>query len=283
MEKLYKVVELKINKPLFKEIIIAELHNLQYEGFEELIDSVKAYVPASDFDEHALDDVLQRYGEQADMQLLKVATIVPKNWNEEWEQHYFTPIQLGDLVVVKAPFHELTKDYPYTITIAPKMAFGTGHHETTYLVMQQILALQWEGKRVLDFGCGTGILAILAAQLGATHITAIDNDPNAYENTLENLATNQITDVTAVLADHPNIENQTFDVILANINRNTILAQFENLYHVLNEGGFLIVSGILVSDMSMIAQKAKDFSLAFNHYAGKNEWVAMQFSKNVVS
>ncbi|MBM3419570.1 MAG: 50S ribosomal protein L11 methyltransferase [Bacteroidetes bacterium] len=202
------------------------------------------------------------------------------NWNEIWEKS-FNPVIVGEDVVVRAPFHKTNGSYRYEIIIEPKMAFGTGHHETTELMMWLMLKNDFRGKRVTDLGCGTGILAILASLMGASSVTAIDNDPLAVGNCLENLKTNNVNNVDVVPGDAAYLTDrkESFDTILANINRNTLIAEMSTMAGALRTGGVILLSGFYNSDKEVIANSASGAGLKLVQFIEKNSWVAMMFAK----
>ncbi|MGB0929895.1 MAG: 50S ribosomal protein L11 methyltransferase, partial [Chitinophagales bacterium] len=260
------------------EVLIAELSYLGYEGFEENKQEFKAYIEVNDFEESSIQDLLQRYSEQVNIQLLKTEDMEEQNWNELWESN-FAPVMVDDTILIKAPFHQIDQDFTYEIVIEPKMAFGTGHHETTYLVLKRILDIDFQDKSVLDFGCGTGILGMMASLLGAKSILAIDNDPWSYQNTLENSQVNQISNITAVLGDQKDIIDKHFDVIIANINVPVLLSTLNIISNALKDNSLVVLSGILHTDIERIEERAKECNLQLLDTSRRNDWVAMAFKK----
>src|SRR6478735_357871 len=192
-----------------QDLLIAALGEIGFDTFEELDLGFKAYIPVDDFDQRVLNEALEPYRNMFTFSY-EVTLIPQKNWNEVWESN-FEPIQIGDQVFVRATFHEPRPEFPYEIVIDPKMAFGTGHHQTTAMVMQLMLENDFVGKKVLDMGCGTGILAILAAKLGATDLTAIDYDPVCYESTIENSALNHVEHIKALCGSKEVIPAERYD------------------------------------------------------------------------
>lgn len=274
----YSVAYLTISDSMYKEVMIAELAMLEYDSFEETDTGIRAYIPETALDKTALEQVVAQYAEQTTIKLEKIERLANKNWNAVWESN-FQPLIINEQVLIKAPFHQLAKTYPYEILIEPKMAFGTGHHATTHMMIQQMLVLDFQQKKVLDFGCGTGILAIMARMLGAKEVLAIDYDQWAYENTLENLAVNNITQITVKKGSEEQIHAQDFDIILANINKNIITQTLDNLYHSLKIGGLLLLSGILPIDQETILTQTADYPLSLYNTIEKDNWLLLAFTK----
>jgi len=199
------------------------------------------------------------------------------NWNAEWEKN-FKPIQVDDLVSIRAPFHE-NPHLKYDIVIVPKMSFGTGHHETTHMMVQHLLALDLENKKVLDMGCGTGILAIFAEMKGANPIDAIDIDAWCYENSLENIARNNCSHITVFEGDSTLLIDKKYDVIIANINRNILLEDMNIYANCLHENGVLLLSGFYQEDISMIDAEVSKYNLKLESFIERNNWVALKYNK----
>jgi ribosomal protein L11 methyltransferase len=222
-----------------KDLLIAQLSELGFDAFEETETGLHAFTPLDSFEEAAVKELLKD-------QPYTQTTIAKQNWNQLWESN-FEPVQVEDFVGIRAGFHQAMEGVIHEIVITPKMSFGTGHHATTYLVMKAMKDLDFKGKTVLDFGSGTGILAILAEKLGAQSVLAIDNDDWCIENSLENLAINQTKIIRVEKADSAALLDQ-FDLILANINKHIILANMEHLGKALSTGGTILLSGLLVED-----------------------------------
>lgn len=276
--KTYNILTFEVENPVYIEVLIAELSYLGYEGFEENKQELKAYIEVKDFEESSIQDLLQRYSAQVNIQLLKIEKMEEQNWNKLWESN-FAPVMVDDTILIRAPFHQIDQDFTYEIVIEPKMAFGTGHHETTYLVLKRMLEIDFQGKSVLDFGCGTGILGMMASLLGAKSILAIDNDPWSYQNTLENTEVNQISNITAVLGNQKDIIDKHFDVIIANINVPVLLSTLDVISNSLNDNNLVVLSGILHTDVESIEQRAKECGLELLDTSRQNDWVAMAFKK----
>jgi len=259
-----------------QEIVLALLGELPFDSFVESTDEISAFVPESewstDFDSKAID-ILAKIGLKRSLE-----PIPHQNWNAKWEAN-FEPITIPGKCLVRASFHPAQPKYPYEILIQPQMAFGTGHHATTYLVMDRMFEAPIKGKKVLDYGCGTGILAILASKLGANTIDAIDNDPLSTENTAENLATNEITNVNCYLGTIEKLKGQEYDVILANINRNVLLNTVKPLFQQLSNKGILLVSGLLEKDEEIISQTYQNHGFSKMQVHSRNGWICITFKK----
>ncbi|TAE39493.1 MAG: 50S ribosomal protein L11 methyltransferase [Runella slithyformis] len=263
--------------PDLNDIIIAELGELGYESFVETDSGFLAYIQQDMFDEAALLDLQTQY---QDTVPLAYATqeIAPKNWNEEWERNY-EPIEVAGRVRVRASYHAPNPSFEYDLVIDPKMSFGTGHHETTTLVMAQQLHLNHAGKSVLDVGAGTGILAILAEKLGATQLTAFDIEEWAYHNAVENCAVNDCRYIAVFQGTIANCPVGLYDIVLANINRNILLQEIPTYNQFLKTGGTLIVSGFYERDMTDITQKAAEVGLKVVTQQTLNQWATIRFEK----
>jgi ribosomal protein L11 methyltransferase len=269
----------KQEKRNIADILIAQLATLGFYGFIDTDDGLKAYIHEDEYDFTKVRDlsVNHIYGNQID---LKHTKIKEQNWNETWEKS-FDPVVVDDTCIVRAPFHHQEHTCKYEIIIEPKMSFGTGHHATTELMIQAVLHTEVNQKRVLDMGCGTGILAILAYKKNAKEVWAVDNDDWAYNNALENIKINKADAVKVFHGDSSVIKNKTFDIIFANINKNILLADMALYVKSLENTGYLWVSGIYRSDLKAIEEKANQNNLVLNQVLEKNEWVAARFTKNV--
>ncbi len=263
----------------WREILIAQLSDIGFESFEETHDGFKAYIPASLLDEKLLEDSCMLPESTKNpivtKELKHIKTI---NWNEEWERH-FEPIQVDDVVYIRAPFHKPQPHMAYDIIIEPKMSFGTGHHETTRLVVKWMLETDMKNAAVLDMGCGTGILAILAAKMGAPKVVAIDNYMFAYENTLDNLARNGLPDIEARHGDAGMLGDEVFDIILANITRNVLLEDMSAYRSVMHAGGLLIVSGFLQADKQLIVDHAAQLGFHCEGEKTIDDWVGLRLKQ----
>ncbi|RFS17289.1 50S ribosomal protein L11 methyltransferase [Emticicia sp. C21] len=259
----------------FVEILMAELGELGFESFVETEDGLEAYVQEEIFDDVVVKQMLEDYASRTAISY-QFKKIVRQNWNEEWEKN-FQPIQIGEQIYVRADFHEPKPDFPYEIIITPKMSFGTGHHETTSMVMEHQLNIDHTNKKVLDVGTGTGILAVLAAKLGASEISAFDIDEWSVENTIENVQLNNVANVTVrqgTIEDEP---KDMYEIVLANINRNILISQIPAYVTFLQKGGDLIVSGFYEKDIADIQTVAESVGLKKVAQLSKNNWAAVVF------
>ncbi len=257
-----------------RDILMALLGVLGYEGFWENEDGFQAYIPASTFDAEALKALLSRQG-MSDKDV-SVQDLSDQNWNATWESN-FPPVQVGTLCQVIAHFHVPMPGFRYTIRITPKMSFGTGHHATTRLMIGAMVDLDLAEKNVLDIGCGTGVLAILASKMGAAHVDAIDIDPWSYDNAKENVEINQCNNVSVFQGDVSAIPERKYDMILANINLNILLQDIPVYAHHLAPDGELLVSGIRPQDLSRLQETAKTRHLTMAAYAEEGNWIMAGF------
>ncbi|AJA69101.1 50S ribosomal protein L11 methyltransferase [Myroides odoratimimus] len=264
-------------RELGTEILIAELGEKAFESFEETATGVSAYVQKDLWTEDILEDVFILQSEQFTITYRK-EEIAQVNWNEEWEKN-FDPIDVDGICYVRAPFHEKTSAQ-YDIVIEPKMSFGTGHHETTFMMIRQILNNDMQDKVVLDMGCGTAILAILAAMRGAKHVDAIDIDNWCYLNSIENAERNNCANVEVFEGDASIISKEPkYNVILANINRNILLNDMDKYIASLYKGGEIYFSGFYTEDITAIKNCAEKIGLVFESSLEKNNWVSLKFIK----
>ncbi|MBU2996941.1 50S ribosomal protein L11 methyltransferase [Cellulophaga baltica] len=254
------------------DILMAELGEVLFESFVETEDGVLAYINKVDWNPNILDNVSITENEN-----FKITSaykeIAQENWNATWEQN-FNPIQVDEKCVVRAPFHE-KPNVDYDIVIEPKMSFGTGHHETTHMMLQHILNTDVEGLSVLDMGSGTGVLAILAAMKNAKTIDAIDIDNWCYLNALENVERNNCSHINVYEGDASLLEGKKYDVIIANINRNILLNDIPTYAKCLNESGTLFLSGFYSEDMPTILEACKENGLKYVSNLEKNNWIAV--------
>jgi len=257
------------------EILIAQLAEIGFESFVETDQGTTAYIQKAVFN----NDLLQEVGLLAnpDFQVsYGVEEIAQQNWNQQWEQS-FEPIVVADRCVVRAPFHKATAA-AYEIIIEPKMSFGTGHHETTYMMLQLLLDIDCSGKTVLDMGCGTAVLAILAEKRGAKVVDAIDIDTWCVENSTENAQRNDCSTIKVFLGDAGLLnEAGKYDLILANINRNILLQDIPTYRSALKEGGQLLLSGFYLEDLEMIKGSCKDAGGEYLTHLIRNNWIAAKF------
>lgn len=259
-----------------QDLLVAELGDLGFDTFEDTDTGFDAFIIAANLDLSALADVVNAYSDQIKISY-EVLDIKTENWNEEWEKN-FSPLIISDHCYVRATFHEAQPQYAYEIVIDPKMAFGTGHHQTTTMMMNYILETDMSGKSVLDMGAGTGILAILAAKRGAAELVAIDNDDVCYQSAIENAALNGVDSLTSLCGSKEAIPNREFDVILANINRNILVDQMENYAHALKNDGLIFFSGFYEeTDLAIIKAEAARFNLQYVDHKSLQNWAAAQF------
>ncbi|MDO6603539.1 50S ribosomal protein L11 methyltransferase [Arenibacter palladensis] len=256
------------------DILIAELGEVQFESFVETEDGVQAYIKKEDWYPNILDG-LQILSNPLFSIDYDYSEIEQENWNATWESN-FNPIQVGDQCVVRAPFHD-KPEVDYDIVIEPKMSFGTGHHETTYMMLQHILDHDFKGKSVLDMGSGTGVLAILAAMKGAVTIDAIDIDNWCYLNAKENVERNNCSHINVYEGTADLLTDQQYDIIIANINRNILLEDIPTYVKCLKKGGILFVSGFYKEDIPQISERCKEVGLKFEKNLEKNNWVAVKY------
>jgi len=260
-----------------REILIAELGYIGYESFTETDELVEAYIPSDDFSEENLINLL--LNDFQTIQFSYTSEIIPdQNWNEVWEKNYFQPSIIADRCLIRAPFHT---DYPkaeFEIVIEPGMAFGTGNHETTSLMIAEILKQDLVGKAVLDMGCGTGILSVLASMRGAGHITGVDIDSWAIKSTAENAVYNKISNLEIIQGGAEAIPDKKFDFIYANIQRNILLNDMSQYCKVLKLGGELVMSGFYFDDLGSIKERATELGLQFKGLTEIERWVATVFT-----
>ena len=258
------------------EILMAELAEVGFDSFEDTPTGIKAYIPKNSWNEQILQDIYLLSNPEFTISY-QITEIEQVNWNEEWEKN-FSPIVVENLCTVRANFHPVPNTR-YDIVITPKMSFGTGHHETTYMMLQQLLPLSLEGAKVLDMGCGTGILAIMAALRGARDITAIDIDPWCVENATENVQQNDCSFITIKEGDVSLIAGEQYNLILANINRNILLSDIPAYTQALLPQGLLLVSGFYEEDLPAIKEKCQKVGLTYLSHIERNRWVSAKFQR----
>ena len=270
----YKEIEITALKEGQLDLMVGLLSEAGYSGFEELEEGsmLKAFIDSGDFDEPLLNSLLEPYAIRYFSRDLE-----EQNWNALWESN-FEPVVVDDFVAIRADFHQQPFNTELEILITPKMSFGTGHHATTFMMVSQMRQLEWAGKKVLDFGTGTGILAILANKLGAKEILALDNDDWSIENATENILRNNCHHIKVKKA-HTAATDGSYEIILANINRNVIIANAEILTQSLTPKGDLLVSGLLTEDEAAIKDLFTQLGLTYLTTVYKAQWIAMHFIK----
>ena len=260
------------------DVVSALAGEIGFESFVEWENGVQAYVQQSLFDEEALKDMVANFPLPDTQIIYEIKEAEDKDWNEEWEKNFFQPIVIGDRCCIHSTFHKDTPKTEYEILINPQMAFGTGHHETTSSIICELLDADLQGKSVLDMGCGTSILAILASMRGANPVTAIDIDDWCVNNSRDNIELNDIHNITVELGDAALLEGrEPFDVIIANINRNILLADMDRYVACMHPGSELFMSGFYVQDIPAIREKAESLGMTFVHHREKNNWAAVKF------
>ena len=260
------------------DILAAELAEIGFDSFVPCENGMQAFIPETKFNENSLKDAINNYPLEVAISY-EIVTVASKNWNEEWEKHYFEPIVIGEECVIHSSFHKNIPVAKYDIIIDPKMSFGTGHHETPSLVIGEILKMNLTGKKVLDMGCGTAVLAILAAMRGASELLAIDIDSWCTENSLENIALYKVSGIEVKLGGAELLDGLHFDIILANINRNILLADMEKYAACLTTGGELYMSGFYKADIPVIEAELNRNGLELIDFKEKNNWVVVKTVK----
>lgn len=259
------------------DILLAELGELGFDSFVETEDGLQAYILEEYYKEDLLKYVFVLNNPEFEI-TYNTKTIEQVNWNAEWEKN-FTPIVVSDNCRVRAPFHDKGNE-EYDIIIEPKMSFGTGHHATTHMMIQHILKDDFIGKKVLDMGCGTAVLAILAEMRGAEPLDAIDIDEWCYLNSIENAERNNCTKITVEQGDASLLSNRKYDIIIANINRNILLNDMKTYANCLSKDGIIYLSGFYEEDLDLIKSECTNQGLTYvNHYV-KDQWVASKFIKD---
>jgi len=267
---------LKVSISKNDEVLLAHLSLLPFDSFQEndngTLDAYIADEEWTSFVQNEVNDVASMFDAN-----VEVSELENKNWNEEWETN-FTPVEVDDFVRIRADFHPSLPGFVYELTIHPKMAFGTGHHQTTYTMIKAMRTLEFEGKNVFDFGCGTGVLAIVASKMGAKAIDAVDIEDASFENTIENAKINECKNITTYLGDLSMVPVVKYDVILANINRNVLLADASDLVaRLINPNGVLLLSGILEADFDAIHEQYTKLGLKLSKRFGKEGWLCLMF------
>lgn len=260
-----------------REVLVAQLSEIGFESFVDTDKGLQAYIQQKDYVKEDLEKITILSNSEFKISF-KVKTIADQNWNKTWEEN-FDPINVEDKCYIRAAFHKKPNDFNYDIVIDPKMSFGTGHHATTYLMVKRILALNIEDKSVLDMGCGTAVLAILASLKEANYIEAIDIDEWAYNNSIENIRNNNCNDIIVKKGGAELLGGKNYDVIFANINRNILLNDMDKYAKVMVEGASLLLSGFFKSDVDILLTEAAKNKLTLTFSESKNDWTLLHLIK----
>lgn len=252
-----------------REILMAGLAEEGFESFEEEADALVAYIQQDSYTDAVAQAVAEMYKGTSE-----IKEIAQQNWNADWEAG-FEPVSVDGFCTIRAGFHPQDTKVTYEIIITPKMSFGTGHHATTRLMIQQMRSIDFKGKDVLDFGTGTGVLAILAQKLGAANILAIDTDEWSYENTLENIAANEAIGIEVRQGSLELAEGRKFDIILANINRHILLEYMQQMHVILKPGGVLMMSGILDADEQVVLSETRKAGFESTSVFAEDKWICI--------
>jgi ribosomal protein L11 methyltransferase len=273
----YYEVIIQTSEPFAYDILTAALSEIGFESFDDESAVLKAYIQESLFDNDILDSTCKYYQELFPF-TYSIQKIPYQNWNAIWESN-FQPITVEDQVLVRAVFHDADPSYPLELVIQPKMSFGTGHHATTWLVMQAMLTIDFHGKKVMDFGTGTGILAILANKIGAVDVWAVDNDPQCTENASENLELNHCTEIHLATGNINAFEGNVYDIVIGNITRNVIIEFLDDISLKLQTNGLFIASGFYETDVPVLQQDAVKVGLNLIRTNTRDKWCMAIFQK----
>ncbi|MDE5844606.1 MAG: 50S ribosomal protein L11 methyltransferase [Muribaculaceae bacterium] len=277
--------ELRINvspcSETVTDILAQFLSEAGYESFVADDNGLTSYIKNELFDPAAVAEIIDTFPIENIKMDISDTFVEGRDWNSEWEQHYFKPIIVNGQCVIHSSFHKDIPEAQYDIVIDPKMAFGTGHHQTTSLIIERLLAMDLDNKSVIDMGTGTGILAILAAMRGARPITAIEIDPMAHVNAVENVKLNGHPEIDVILGDASALSNvQPADILLANINRNIIVGDMESYSKALKTGGTMILSGFYEDDIPVVVNAAKQYALKQIDYTTRDRWASLSLKKS---
>ena len=273
----YQEVDILIpNQSPFREIIVAKLNEVGFESFSEDEHNLKAYIQEDKLVLKDVEGILNNIKNLTNISY-SIKKIKQENWNEKWESNYF-PVIINDICAIRAPFHKKI-NCKYELIIMPKMSFGTGHHETTELMIKQILNLNFKNKNVLDIGCGTGVLSILASKLSANQVTGIDTDDWAFQNSLDNSKLNNVDDIHFLHGDVHSITKNKYDYIFANINLNTIIDQLLIYINLITSKGSILISGFYEENEEIILTLVKKLKLKVVTKKNKNKWLMLHLSK----
>ena len=265
--------------PDFSEILMAEIAEAGFDSFMETEKGFEAYVELEKYDKEQLQHIKDKYNAQTPIVFYQ-DRIQKQNWNEEWEKSY-QPIIVDDRCLIRASFHKIDKSYPYEIIITPKMSFGTGHHQTTYLMIKNQMDIDHRGKRVMDAGCGTAILSVMATKRGASSVEAFDIDEWSVINGNENIEVNQCTNINLRQGKLSDLTiDGMFDIILANINKNILLEEIKQYQSFLMPGGLLLISGFYTTDIPDLLHEAANYGLAEEKRDERENWASLLLRKN---
>ena len=274
----YIEVDIEIEKSeVFSDIVVARLNEIEFETFLENDNGVRCYIQAKLFDKKKLDIELYKIKQYTKLNF-NINHVAQKNWNEEWEKN-FKPVQINSHCLIRSEFHNNSGNFKDEIIITPKMSFGTGHHETTFLMINELYNLDLNDKSILDMGSGTGVLSIVASKNGAKKVVGIDIDEWAFQNSIDNAKLNNTENISFLHGDIKLIENQDFDIILANINRNIIEKDIEEYYNLLSDKGDLLISGFLVEDVDFIINLSINNRFNVINKKNKGQWSMVHLRK----
>jgi ribosomal protein L11 methyltransferase len=274
----YIEVDIEIEKSeVFSDIVVARLNEIEFETFLENDNGVRCYIQAKLFDKKKLDIELDKIKQYTKLNF-NINHVAQKNWNEEWEKN-FKPVQINSHCLIRSEFHNNSGNFKDEIIITPKMSFGTGHHETTFLMINELYDLDLNDKSILDMGSGTGVLSIVASKNGAKQVVGIDIDEWAFQNSIDNAKLNNTENISFLHGDIKLIENQDFDIILANINRNIIEKDIEEYYNLLSDKGDLLISGFLVEDVDFIINLSINNRFNVINKKNKGQWSMVHLRK----
>lgn len=271
-------IQLRSDDSSFPDRIIAALSFIGCEGIEESLHKIDGWFRAEAFSEKTLREVLSSFFREDSFFRIEIESVPEVNWNAEWEKN-FPPVVINQDCRIRAPFHSFPATCAYDIIIEPKMAFGTGHHATTYLMLEELLKTEVTGRKILDAGTGTGVLSVLASMRGASLVIACDIDKHAVDNAAENFRRNKISNVMLIHGSVKEISETGFDGILANINKNVLLSEMPHYAHHMKEGGFLLCSGFFREDADEISKIAENNFLELRHMSAREGWAALNFRK----
>ena len=274
IECVFKKISGELDTQIAIDILVAELGEVGFESFTEDVNGVTAYIQKADWDLTILESIQILNSSEVKFDI-GVKEIEQVNWNQEWEKN-FEPIVVDDQVSIRAPFHQ-NPNLPYDIVIEPKMSFGTGHHETTHLMIQHLMQIEVDGKSVLDMGCGTGILAIFTEMKGAKAVDAIDIDSWCYENSIENVERNECKNIKVYEGDSSLLKPDRYDLIIATLNRNILLGAMTVYAKSITENGILLLSGFYTEDVQKIDEAATTQGLKLQGKLERNNWVGLKY------